>query len=111
MQTLVERCRDVRVCQKHQVLDERSEVVDRKLDLLVGELKKYGVPHAGLQESRWLGMDVWPVADGYTFLSSGRPLPGDGEKAATNAGVGLLLDVRAPGVVRKHALVERNEAE
>ena len=31
---------DVCVCQKRQVIGERSEVVDRKLDLLVGELKR-----------------------------------------------------------------------
>ena len=28
------------------------EVVDRKLDLLLGELRRYGVPVAGVQKSR-----------------------------------------------------------
>ena len=40
VRTLVESSGDVRVCRKRQALGERSEVVDRKLDLLVGELKR-----------------------------------------------------------------------
>ena len=41
----------------------------------MGELKRYVVSVAGVQESKWFGKDVWPAADGYTFLHSGRPLP------------------------------------
>ena len=63
------------------MLDERSEVVDRKLDLLVGKLKRYGVAVAGVQMSRWFVRDVWPAADGYTFLHSGKLLPGNSETA------------------------------
>ena len=40
-----------------------------------------------LQESRWFGKDVWPAADGYTFLHSGRPLPNSGDIATRNEGV------------------------
>ena len=46
------------------MLGERSEVVDRKLDLLVSELKRYRVSVAGIQENWWFGKDVWPAADG-----------------------------------------------
>lgn len=49
---------------------------------------------AGTQENRWFGRDVWPAADGYTFLHSGRPLPGKDKTAARNEGVGILLDRR-----------------
>ena len=49
--------------------------VYRKLDLLVHELQRYGVSIAGVQESKWFGVDVWTAADGYIFLHSGRPLP------------------------------------
>lgn len=71
VQTLVECLADTRVCQKRQVLGEGLEAVDRKLDLLVGELRRYGVSVAGVQESRWLWKDVWPAAAGCTFLHSG----------------------------------------
>ena len=74
VRTLVECFGDVRVCQKRQVIEERSEVINRKLDFLVGELKRYGVSVAGVQESRWFGRDVWSATGGSTFLHSGRPL-------------------------------------
>ena len=80
----------VHVCQKRQVLSERSNVVDRKLDMLVRELKRYRVSVAGIQESRWFGKDIWPAADGYTFLHSGRPLPDSGYAATRNERVGIL---------------------
>ena len=56
--TLVECLGNVCVCRKHQVLGERLAVVDRKLDLLVGELKRYWVSVVGVQESRWFGTVV-----------------------------------------------------
>ena len=48
-----------------------SNVVDRKLDLLVKETEHYGVSVAGIQETKWFGKDVWPATGGYTFLHSG----------------------------------------
>ena len=59
-------------------------MVDRKLVLLVGELKRHRVSVAGVQESKWFGSDVWPAAEGYTFLHSGRPLPDSGDPATRN---------------------------
>ena len=72
----------------------RQHLVDPKLDLLVKELRCYGVSVAAIQETKWFGKDVWQ-ADGHTFLHSGRPLPKDGEPAVRNEGVGILLDERA----------------
>ena len=43
------------------MLGERSDVVDRKLDLLVGELKRYGGGAVGFGGGRWFG--------GYTRLN------------------------------------------
>ena len=43
------------------------QYVDRKLDLLVKELKRLGVAVAEVQETKWFGNDVWSVAD-YTLL-------------------------------------------
>ena len=76
-------------------LGEKCNVVDRKLDMLVRELKRYKVSVAGIQKSRWFGKDIWPSADEYTFLRSGRPLPESGCVATRNEGVGILLDETA----------------
>ena len=95
VRTLVECSGDMHICQKRQVIGERVEVVDRKLDLLVGELKRYGVSVAGIQESRWFRNEGWPAVEGYTFLHSGRSLPGSGDVATRNEGVGILLDGKA----------------
>ena len=71
-----------------------QHLVDRKLDLLVSELRRYGVSVVAIQETKWFGKAVWQ-ADGHAFLHSGRPLPKDGEPAVRNEGVGILLDERA----------------
>ena len=59
---------------------EGSGDINRKLDLVVRELKKYGVTVAEFQESKWFENDVWQ-ADGYTILQSGWPIPSDNDKA------------------------------
>ena len=104
VQTLVENSGDVRIRRKRQVAmgSEGSSVreVDRKLDLLVGEVKRYGILVAGIQETKWFGKDVWPAAEGFTFLHSGRPLPANGEDAARNEGVGIMLNPKATAAWR-----------
>ena len=47
---------------------------DRKVDLIVREMKRYKVKVVGLQETKWFGCDVYDVA-GCVVLTSGRPLP------------------------------------
>ena len=64
--------------------------VDRKLDFLVEELKKYHVDIAGNQEINWIGSDVWQ-SGGSTLLHLGRALPSNGEPARRNEGVGIVL--------------------
>ena len=79
---------------KHGNHSDKPGKIDRKIDLLMGELRKYGVSVAGIQETKWFGKDVWPVGR-CTFLHSGRPLPGDQERASRNEGVGIALDEKA----------------
>ena len=79
---------------KHGNHSDKPGKIDRKIDLLMGELRKYGVSVAGIQETKWFGKDVWPV-DRYTFLHSGCPLPGDQERASRNEGVGIALEEKA----------------
>ena len=42
--------------------------MDHKLDLLVSELRRYGVSVVAIQETKWFGKVVWQ-ADGHTFLT------------------------------------------
>ena len=98
VRTLVECSGDERICRKqimgvakHGNHSGKPGKIDRKIDLLMGELRKYGVSVAGIQETKWFGKDVWPVGR-YTFLHSGSPLPGDQERASRNEGVGIALD-------------------
>ena len=101
VRTLVQCSGDERICRK-QLMDvakhgnhsDKPGKIDRKIDLLMGELRKYGVSVAGIQETKWFGKDVWPVGR-YTFLHSGHPLPGDQERAIRNEGVGIALDQEA----------------
>ena len=69
--------------------------MDRKLDLLVGELQRYNVSVGGIQETKWFGADVWPATIGYTLLYSGRPVPSSDDAVTRREGVGLALNVRA----------------
>ena len=46
---------------KHGNHSDKPGKTDRKIDLLMGELRKYGVSVAGIQETKWFGKDMWPV--------------------------------------------------
>ena len=86
---------DPRICRSRpRQAPEVSSVVDRKLDLMVNELRRYRVSVAAIQETKWYGSDVWE-AQGYTFLHSGRVLPVGEGPAVRNEGVGIALDERA----------------
>ena len=69
--------------------------------MLVGEIERYGVSIAAIQETKWFGSDVWPVSGNFVFLHSGRPIPSDGEQAIRNEGVGILLNGEASAAWRR----------
>ena len=94
VRSLVESNGDERICRKRPASSRSTGNPDRKLDMLVRELRKYKVSVAGVQETKWFGSDVW-TASGYTFLHSGHPLPGNAEIATRREGVGIALDERA----------------
>jgi hypothetical protein len=95
VRTLVENSGDARICRTRPKTTCNCNSVDRKLDLLIRELKRYKVSVAAIQETKWFGQDVWN-AEGYTFLHSGRPLPtSEDDHAMRNEGVGIALDERA----------------
>ena len=98
VRTLVDSSGDERICRKicveKSIQSENSGSVDRKLDIVVRQLKGYKVSIVRIQELKWFGCDVWP-AGGYTFLHSGQPLPNDDERASRNEGVRIALDEKA----------------
>ena len=71
--------------------DGRTVVVDRKAMLMVRELRRFGMSVVGIREAKWFGSAVYDV-DGYLIPHSGRAVPGEGEKAERNEGVGIVLD-------------------
>ena len=87
---------DRRICRSRpeRQAQEVLNVVDRKLDFMMKELRRYRVSVAAVQETKWFGKDVWE-AQGYTFLHSGRPLPSEEGIVVRNEGVGIALDERA----------------
>ena len=66
--------------------------MDRKLDLVVQELRRYGV--SAFRSRNGLGMMYGQQMDIHS-LHSGRPLPSDGLTATKNEGVGIALDEKA----------------
>ena len=69
-------------------------LVERKLDLLVKEPKRYNISITAVQETKWFESDIWK-AEEHVLLHSGQPLPSDGEAAVRREGVGILLDEKA----------------
>ena len=56
VRSLTEISGDIRISRRNG--PPSNSTVDRKLDLLVGELKRYRVSVAGIQETKWFGSDV-----------------------------------------------------
>ena len=47
-----------------------STTVERKVDLLIAEIKNYNISIAGIQETKWFGSDIWSIRE-WAFLHSG----------------------------------------
>lgn len=69
----------------------RKLVVDRKVEFLVRELRRFKMSIVGISETKWFGQAVYLV-DGYTVVHSGRPVPAAGDVAQRGEGVGIVLD-------------------
>ena len=91
VRTLVESTGDECVCRR-RAYGTLFGNFDRKLDLVVRELKRHRVSIAGIQESKWFGSYVWEAGE-HILLHSGRPLPQDDKRPARNEGVGIVLDM------------------
>ena len=62
---------------------------DRKVNLIVNELRRYDVKVAALQETKWFGSEVYHVS-GSVVLTAGRT-PGQGENVERVEGVALVF--------------------
>ena len=70
-----------------------TDVDDRRIDIVVGELKRLGIEGARLQGTRWFGQETYVVGDALV-LTSGRPLPSDGDALVRGEGVAVVLRSR-----------------
>jgi len=98
VRSLVEESGDRRVCRARST-SLYGKTVERKVDLLVSELKNYNISIAGIQETKWFGSDIWPIGE-WTFLHSGHELPVDSDNIVRRNGVGILLNGRATAAWR-----------
>ena len=69
----------------------RGVAVDRKVDLMVDELRKYSISVTGISETKCFGQEVYSVSN-FTILHSGRPRPEQSERVECNEGVAIVLD-------------------
>jgi len=72
-----------------QGMDARN-AEDRKVDLVVRELGRYGMKVAPLQETKWFGRAVYRVGES-VVLAAGRPVPVPGEPVQRGEGVAIVL--------------------
>ena len=79
-----------------RLITRRGAQVDRKINLLVRELRCFDISIAGISETKWFGEGVYEV-DGFVLAHSGRPVPADGELVQRNERrVGTLIHFSVP---------------
>jgi len=77
-------------------VDDAEVMDERKIDQVVGELNRYKVDVAALQETKWFGNGVYEVG-GSVVLAAGRPVPGEGMVKQRGEGVAIVLSGAAIG--------------
>ena len=76
--------------------DERAlkGSVERKVVLLIWELKRYNIYAAAISETKWFNNSIYEV-EGHVVLHSGWELSKDGEQFVRSEGVGIILSPEA----------------
>ena len=69
---------------------ERDGNEDRRIDLVLRELGRYGIKVAALQETQWFGNAEYHVGRS-VVLSAGRSTPGTGQPRQRGEGVAIVL--------------------
>ena len=72
----------------------RRVSVDRKINFLIGELRRFEMSITGVSESKWFGQGVYEV-DGFVMVPSGWPVPGESNLVIRNEGVGIIMSPSA----------------
>ena len=102
MHTLVESSGDERICRKQTAgrgtQSESLGVVDRKLNLPVRELKRFGMSIAGILNGSVVMCGKQEHTPSYTLASPYQL--SDSERATRNEGVGIALDEKASAAWR-----------
>ena len=78
----------------------RGVSVDRKINFLVEELRRFEMSITGVSETKWFGQGVYDV-DGFLMVHSGRPVPGDSDLVIRNEGVGIIMSPNVAAAWRK----------
>ena len=63
---------------------------ERKVDIVVRELDRYGITIGALQETKWFGEAEYRVGEN-VVLTAGRPVPAPGEPVQRGEGVAIVL--------------------
>ena len=90
MRTLVEDDGSIKTGRVRQSEPRGKGSVERKVVLMIWELKRYATFAAAISETKWFGNDIYEI-ENYTILHSGRQLPKEGEPLARGEGVGIAL--------------------
>ena len=69
---------------------ERGESEDRRIDLVIGELDRYSIKVAALQETMWFGSHVYHVGKS-VVLTAGRETPQEHQPRQRGEGVAIVL--------------------
>ena len=95
VRTLLDMDGSIETARQGGEASEASVVDERKIDQVVGELDKYRVVVAALQETKWFGSKVYKVGDS-VVLTSGREVPiGSGVR---QRGEGVAIVLAGPAV-------------
>ena len=65
--------------------------VEKKIVLLIWELKRYNIFATAISETKWFNNNIYEIED-HVVLHSGRGLPAEGEQVIRQEGVGIILN-------------------
>ena len=87
MRTVVDDDGSVKTGRVRQSEQRGKDSVEKKVVLVIWELKRYATFAAAVSETKWFGNEI----ENYIILHSGRQLPKEGETLAGVEGVGIAL--------------------
>lgn len=80
--------------------------MDRKVDLIVNELRKFSISVTGISETKWFGQEVHSVSN-FTILHSGHPRPEQSERFECGEGVDIVLNLQMTDAWRAESVYNK----